>query len=196
MTNYRVRGAAFLDTAWALACELEVFRYVDIWRGMHCGRQRSDATVRHWEALGLIVREDNELNCLTFRVLEPRREIAFADDATFTVAFRLKGTAEGNMWRAMRGLRTFTARDLAAHATTPDIHVPVGAAETYVEALCAAGYVKVDFDGGPFRASAYRLVRLTTGRAPRVIALRAVVDDDTGQIVHVLPLDRAVEEAA
>lgn len=68
-------------------------------------------------------------------------------------------SAEANMWRAMRGLRGFTAKEVAAHANVGGIAVTVDQAHGYCRTLLNAGYLRVVQTAVPGqRAAAYRLI--------------------------------------
>ena len=73
-----------------------------------------------------------------YKVRDPRmaapimRRADFADD---------RGRRAQQMWTAMRGLRQFTAQELALAASTDTVQVKEKAAREYLLGLCRAGYV-------------------------------------------------------
>jgi hypothetical protein len=92
----------------------------------------------------------------------------------------------GNLWRAMRMLQGFSPVDLAAHAATPTVAVSPEDAAAYCQTLTRAGYLRVVRKAAPpLRPAIYRLVRNTGPLPPVLRRVRAVIDGNTGQIVHV-----------
>lgn len=89
------------------------------------------------------------------------------------------------MWRTMQKLREFSPTDVAHHATTDEITVPVETAKQYCKVLLAAGWLRVLRKARPVRGeqAVYRLIRDTGPRPPMVQRVKAVYDPNTG-IVH------------
>jgi hypothetical protein len=58
-----------------------------------------------------------------------------------------QGQGRENMWNAMRIMRTFTARELAVAARTPDCFVKESTAVDYARYLYHAGYLSKHKDG-------------------------------------------------
>lgn len=101
-----------------------------------------------------------------------------------------QGQAQEQMWRALRMLATdINARELAAHATTPDVAVKVVAAHDYLGNLAAAGYLETIAPGhGTGRGGVqarYRLraERNSGPRPPMVCRTQAVYDPNEGRVV-------------
>ncbi len=95
-------------------------------------------------------------------------------------------TKQGNMWRAIRGLPSFTALDVAAHACTETCPVEERDALDYCQALVRAGYLRVLRKARPgHRPATYKLVRNTGPRPPRERRVRGVWDDNLGEFTHV-----------
>ena len=70
-----------------------------------------------------------------------------------------------NMWRSMRMLAEFTARDIAAHTTTDLVGVTEMTAKSDCSLLFRAGYLRVTRKAVPGRAIAtYRLIRISGPR--------------------------------
>ncbi len=89
-------------------------------------------------------------------------------------------TPENNMWTAMRGLREFTAADLAAYASNGGIDVSEATAKTYLTHLLDAGYLKVLRRAIPGRRPAqYRLLRNTGPFGPCVKRVKVLADPNT-----------------
>lgn len=93
------------------------------------------------------------------------------------------GGATANLWRSMRMLKTFSARDLAAHSTTSEVEVPENHAKVYCSHLLAAGYLKVVQKAAPpKRAAIYRLIRDTGPVPPKTQRIQQVYDPNTGKV--------------
>ena len=104
------------------------------------------------------------------------------DDAKVTVTGKTR-SPEQNMWAAMRQLKSFSARDLAAHATTENTEVTPEMAQEYCRTLLGASYLSVARKAVPgSRLAIYRLVKNTGPRPPRPKRVRAVVDDNTATV--------------
>ena len=100
------------------------------------------------------------------------------------------GRGREQMWRTMKVLGEFSARDLAVHASTEDCPVSLEDAKHYVRYLAKAGYL-VPLTRG--RAVRYRLLpsKNTGPRAPMIQRVRQVYDPNLGRVVW-----RSGEEAA
>lgn len=86
-------------------------------------------------------------------------------------------SAENSMWTAMRGLRTFSARDVAAHASSSQLTVSEKAAQIYCSHLLAAGYLKALQTAVPgHRKATYRMIRNTGPIGPRLRRVTALAD--------------------
>lgn len=96
-----------------------------------------------------------------------------------------QGDGRDRLWRTMKMLKVFTARDLAITASVEDGIVAESEAETYVRFLVRAGYVAVQTAAKPGRGgrtATYRFVRSTGPLAPMITRLKAVWDPNTGTI--------------
>jgi hypothetical protein len=84
----------------------------------------------------------------------------------------------------MRGLRSFTPTDIAAHASTDLVQVVTADAHAYCRVLLAGGYLRVERKASPVRKqeAIYRLIRNTGPRPPRAARVSAVVDDNTNSV--------------
>lgn len=58
-----------------------------------------------------------------------------------------QGQGRINMWRSMRILQVFSAKDLAISAATPTCEIKLSSAEDYCRHLSRAGYLRRDKDG-------------------------------------------------
>lgn len=102
------------------------------------------------------------------------------------------GLGAERMWLAMKALREFDCRELAAIASDDGHAVRVATVKTYVKFLARAGYLtlavaSMRLRGGQGGAAAarYRFTRsMNTGpRAPLVCRDKSVVDANTGAVV-------------
>ncbi len=82
------------------------------------------------------------------------------------------GKGRENMWNAMRIMRTFSARELAVAARTPDCFVKETTAADYAKHLCLAGYLAKNKDGS------YRMLptAYTGPKAPMIQRTKVVWD--------------------
>lgn len=96
------------------------------------------------------------------------------------------GNATRNMWRSMRILKQFSARELSATATTTDTEVTEVHARVYCHKLLQAGYLRVIKKARPPHVAAvYRLARNTGPQPPKVQRVQQVFDPNTKR-VHAL----------
>lgn len=90
------------------------------------------------------------------------------------------------VWRAIRGLQTFTIRELACAASTDDIAITEGATGHYLRWLRRAGYVVLLERSGT--VGHFQLVRkMNTGPDSPVPAFNggdAVLDRNTGEVIN------------
>ncbi len=93
------------------------------------------------------------------------------------------GTREGNLWRAMRLLGTFSVVDLLAHSRTETVAIPDRFARDYTRTLMTAGYLRVAKPAARGREAVYRIARNTGPAAPVIRRLAALVDPNLGGVV-------------
>lgn len=74
-----------------------------------------------------------------------------------------QGRGQENMWRAMRLLKEFTAREIAATASAGGVEVSFSTAQSYCCKLCKAGYLRVENGHYKFISAKY------TGPLPPMI---------------------------
>ena len=94
-------------------------------------------------------------------------------------------TREENMWAAMRMLRSFTATDISAHATTDALPVSREVAFRYVRALLAASYVRESGKTARASETRYLMLKATGPRPPQIRKVMVVEDMNTGDITHI-----------
>ncbi len=167
------------DVAWNAAIRLKRFTYIALKEECGVGLKTVKLIVREWLQAGKVI--DMGLGPHRRRIFELAPGVRVQPITLPPVQ-----TPAGNLWRAMRMLRTFTPRDLAAHAHTDVCEVSERAALDYCQMLLRAGYLKVMRKAVPGRRQAvYQLVRDTGPRPPRERRLRAVWDDNRGEIMHI-----------
>lgn len=106
------------------------------------------------------------------------------------------GLAQEQMWRTLRMHKGDTnARELAAHASTPEIPVKEVAAADYLGHLHRANYLQCTQEakrtlrnGGRIQAR-YRLISNTGPRPPMVCRTDAIYDPNLGETVWVRPVN-------
>lgn len=102
-----------------------------------------------------------------------------------------QGMGTEQMWRTIRLIGEFSSRELAAHASTPDIVVRPETAKTYVGHLVRAGYlieVKPVIYLGAGRGNLQARYRLAPGkytgpRPPMIQRSKAVYDPNLDKVV-------------
>jgi hypothetical protein len=100
-----------------------------------------------------------------------------------------QGSGREQMWRAMKALRTFDYRELAAAASTERHQVSPDEAQTYCRFLRLGGYLLRESHakyGTNGTAERLRFIRSrnTGPRAPLVTAEKCVMDGNSGAIVY------------
>lgn len=103
------------------------------------------------------------------------------------------GLAQEQMWRTLRLLAGDTnSRELAAHASTPEVPVSPVAAADYLRTLHCANYLQCTKEGkGTGRGgilARYRLISNTGPRPPMVCRADALYDPNLGATVWVRPV--------
>jgi hypothetical protein len=165
------------EAAWALALRLTQFGYAEIAAEMKISIDQATRIVRGWDAQGAL-----EL----LQSGPGQRKLWKVRPGSDRPAPAPRGrSAEENLWTAMRGLRSFTPTDLAAHASTDLVCVVTADAQAYCRVLLAGGYLRVERKASPARhqEAIYRLIRNTGPRPPRATRVSAVVDDNTHSVV-------------
>lgn len=167
------RSAA--DAAFAFAATQGEFGYAEIAVNMGVSEDHARKIVRGWRAQGLLddVRSGHRI----------RSAWKVKPEAKPVHPVRAR-SPELNMWTAMRQLKSFGPRDLAAHASTEDTLITPEIAQDYCRALLGAAYLVVARKAVPGKHQAiYRLTRNTGPRPPREKRVRAVIDGNTEAII-------------
>lgn len=162
------------EAAWAVALRLQSFGYAEISAEMKISMDWATTIVRAWVSEGS-----------AFYVSGGERGARkmFRVDGDFVR--QLNRSAEDNMWTAMRKLRSFTPSEIAAHATTAQLAVPVEDAAAYCRVLLATEYLAVSRRAAPAmkREAIYRLINVTGVMAPMPTRVRAIRDPNTGRVI-------------
>ena len=173
----RKNREAVAEAAWALALRLSQFGYGEIAAGIKISIEQATRIVRGWDGQGAL--ELLQSGAGLRKLWKVRPGCARPAPAP------LGRSAEENLWTAMRGLRSFTPTDIAAHASTELVQVATADAQAYCRVLLAGGYLRVERKASPARGqeAIYRLIRNTGPRPPRATRVSAVVDDNTHSVV-------------
>lgn len=173
----RANREAVAEAAWALALRLPWFGYAEIAAEMKISLEQATRIVRGWVAQGALELLQSGSGLRKLWKVRPG-----CDRPSLTPRGR---SAEENLWTAMRGLRSFTPTDLAAHANTDLVFLTTADAQAYCRVLLAGGYLRVERKASPARKreAIYRLVRNSGPRAPRATRVSAVVDDNTNAVI-------------
>ena len=175
MSARRPIAQSTLDAAFAYAAAQEQFTAADIHMKLGVSEDLARNIIRVWSDAGQLEVILSGHRIRTVWKVKPTAKIALAAKAR---------SPEQNMWTAMRQMKSFSPREVAAHATTEETEVTLEAAQDYCRALLGAGYLAVARKAVPGKTAAiYRLTKNTGPRAPRVSRVRAVVDANTEQTI-------------
>jgi len=103
-----------------------------------------------------------------------------------------QGQARENMWRTMRIIGEFNARELAIQSSTEDVAVKASDAKDYVRHLHLAGYLKLTAESKPGNKpgtgtlARYRFIAAcyTGPRPPMVQSVKQVFDPNLGKVMR------------
>ena len=183
------------DRIWAAIRSFGRDHWFSVAEVMVLSEQRADTTLSYLDGLtkaGYV----GDVGTERRPVCRPRREFRFFELVRDVGVEAPRITADGKpvtqgvgreqLWRAMRVLRSFDCRELAAAALTEAHHVSIEEAKTYVKFLARAGYVQIECKASARRAQRYRFIRAcdTGPRAPLVTRDKSVMDGNTGAIVY------------
>ena len=175
MNRSPMTSQSLADAAFAFASTLPEFGYAEIAVRIGVTEDHVRKIVRTWKTADLLeeVRSGHGI----------RSAWKVKDTARLALAVKAR-SPEHNMWTAMRQLKSFSPRELAAHASTEDTPVTLEVAQDYCRALLGAGYLVATRKAVPGKQLAiYRLTRNTGPRPPREKRVRAVVDDNTETVI-------------
>lgn len=177
MTNRRKNVS---DPCWEKAKELGRFTYPELIAACGASYDKVVRRVRKWQLEGAIAIEHvGGTRRVSAEVINP-------DWGTSpqTAPLPRSKSPEHDMWTAMRLLTSFAPVDIAAHAS-----IDPAVARDYCRALSRIGYLRTTRTAIPgVRDAAYRLIRNTGPRGPRIRRVRGVWDENLGQF---LPLREA-----
>jgi hypothetical protein len=169
-----------LDTAiWATARRLGLFSYGQLAAEAGTTVERATRLAQGWLAARAILDAGEGPS--------RRRLFKVADNAPADLPRApVAGSPQGNMWRSMRMLASFSPVDVAAHSCTDAVQVSRDDAAAYCQTLTRAGYLRVMRKARPGKLEAvYRLINNTGPKPPVLRRIRVVVDQNTGAIAHV-----------
>jgi hypothetical protein len=162
---------------WTVALRLQAFSYSALAAETHTEIKVISQLVRGWHRAGVIL--DDGLG------KGGKRLWKVAPNATLPVRPVVIGTVHGNLWRSMQLLKAFCPTDLMAHSSTDETRVTVEDASAYCQTLNRAGYLRVTRKAVPGQREAiYRLIRDTGPKPPVLRRIRAVFDQNLGEIVY------------
>jgi hypothetical protein len=101
-----------------------------------------------------------------------------------------QGRGRENMWRTIRILKDFSARDLAVHSSTEEVIVSEEDARCYIHFLHKAGYLKLTSPASAGRVSTSKLARyrflaamFTGPKPPQIQRVKQVFDPNRNEVV-------------
>lgn len=96
-----------------------------------------------------------------------------------------KGLGNAQMWRSMKMLKVFTARDLALAASTEEAQVSAETAASYAKHLWRAGYLVIARGASRDDQRQYRLIPSgnTGPKAPQIQKVKRVFDPNLGKVM-------------
>ncbi|NIZ13932.1 hypothetical protein [Phaeobacter sp. HF9A] len=147
-------------------------------------RSTAKTFVARWEKAGLLTLIETD---------DSRKVYVHADmagEAMAAVEPSYDDSAEGNMWRSMRGLREFSATDIAAHSNAGGVEVTVAKARAYCRLLVQSQHLTVRQSAiRGKREPRFKLVNNTGPVAPKPRSVKGVFDANTADFVS---LDKEV----
>jgi len=160
---------------WTVALGLGSFSYFDLASKSHTSTSTVETVVRDWRREGIVeCLGKGDKHRLRFQLVNAA---ALKPSTVIAADRQARQSPVGNMWTAARGLRVFSARDLAAHASTDSLSVEYEVARDYCRALLRAGYLKVVQKARPpEREATYRLIRNSGPLPPVERRVRALWD--------------------
>lgn len=157
----------------------ERFTYADLKSHVPTSDWRRTNLINRLQRYGMLFMVEKDHN---------NRKVFTADSAAIS---RAKASAKrqstiGQMWSAMRSLRSFTPDEILAIVTTNVPKLRRDYVQSYCSNLLKANYLTVEqtalHAGRPAR---YRLIRDTGPLAPTTKTLQCIVDGNTGKVAYV-----------
>ena len=171
------------EAIWEAACELGVWTRTQLMHATGVKGEELDRIIADWSETGHIA-EAAPTEGLPSWSCNPDEKRARIDRDVMGREMRDDG-AQGNMWRAMRQMPQFTARDIAMLATTGRTEVSEADASKYAQMLTKAGYLRVVRKASPRRPAVYRLIANTGPKPPVERRVRCVYDPNRAALTHV-----------
>lgn len=173
--------------------ELKTFRVPDLARaaGVDRSKYKVDDYLRGLINAGIVAMLEAPR-----RIGEPATYILAQDMGVDAPRVRRDGTVlseptQQAMWRAMRVLREFGARDLVANAAMAGITIKMTTAASYCTWLARGGYLRHPQK----RCEPYRLIKDTGPKAPQILHVKQLYDPNTGKIMAGQTLQEVVDAA-
>lgn len=94
-----------------------------------------------------------------------------------------QGMALLAMWRAMKALKEFDYHDIARAASVGAVQVKPATAQSYINQLARASYLRTVRESKPGTPARYRLVRDTGAQAPAITRRKCVFDRNLGEFL-------------
>lgn len=147
-------------------------------------RSSARTFVNRWAEAGLLVRIETDDHRKVYVHAEAVETLPAPAEPEYD------SSAEGNMWRSMRGLREFTPTDIAAHANAGGVSVSVAQARAYCRLLVQSQHLTVRQTAiRGKREARFKLVNYTGRLAPKPRTVKGVFDANTADFVS---LDKEV----
>jgi hypothetical protein len=171
------------DAAWTVVRDLPEFGTGKVVELVGCTDDRARQMLRSWAARGMIheVRRHGAGAVYapgprSAALAEPRRRVEAEADPDPVV----------NMWRAMCHLGQFSPIDIMAVSNLPDAPVSEDDARAFCQSLLRGEYLRVIQKAQPgVCPPVYRMARPTGPVPPRERRVRALWDDNLGQLTFV-----------
>lgn len=184
-TRAETTRAARRGALWNAACRIAPFSAFQLEDETKVEIKLVREIVAEWRDEGLIEEDHIGQNGRKFWRLSALGEQRRARGAG-PGSIRRRPSARANMWRSMRGLQNFTARDIAVHSTTEEVTVSEEAALDYCQMLVRSGHLRAVQKALPGRRPAiYRLVRNTGPVPPKERRISAVWDENTREYAYI-----------
>ena len=185
--HYKTQAAADRRAlAWGVACSLPEFTQHSFQHHLGMGYKAARSICQDWLAHKLVTVTEAKPGRRQRKIYAVKT--IYRGAKTYEEALASthgKGTPQGNMWRAMRGLVTFTATDIAIHANVEPVRVSLDDAVAYCTALEEAKYIRVDARASRSRSEpVFRILRNTGINPPVQRAVLAIWDENLGAFTH------------
>lgn len=179
---------SLISQAWDKARDLGTFTVAQLRDAAVISQSSADNYLAAFRRRGLaeeVRRHEDGTRVYAITDQGARQVAPFEGEAPAAAAPADRGSKQANMWRAIRGLPSFSPRDVAVHATAGGVVVSEREATAYCQMLARAGYLRTTRGAIPGkRLAIYRLIRNTGPHAPVERRVRAVWDENEGAFTH------------